>query len=396
MRFSRVAIVNRGEPAMRFVNAVRDFRAERGVPLKTIALFTAPDRESTFVSQADEAHSLGPAFVEDADSGRISTYVHHPTLAEAIEATGADAVWTGWGFVSEDADFAEMCERMGVAFIGPRSETMRVLGDKIASKRLAEESNVPVAPWSGGAVETIEEAMSAADTIGYPALLKATAGGGGRGIRLIAGPDDLRDAFEPAQREAGSAFGNPTLFLEALVPSSRHIEVQIVGDGSGTVWPVGVRDCSVQRRNQKVIEEAPSPLLTARQHEEVKQAAARLGSAVGYESVGTVEFLYEPETERFSFMEVNTRLQVEHPITEVTTGTDLVKLQLAVAQGETLSGGPPETVGHALQEHPEIDGLGKPPRKTDSFISTSRSSRLSRFQEWSNTARMLRCRSATP
>jgi len=349
MRFSRVAIVNRGEPAMRFINAVKDYRSEHDADLSTIALYTTPDRESTFVSEADRAYNLGPALVDDGEGGRLSAYVHHPTLRQALEETGADAVWTGWGFVAEDADFAEMCERLGIVAIGPNARTMRILGDKIASKRLAEQSDVPVAAWSGGPVETIEEATLAANEIGYPLLLKATAGGGGRGIRRIGSPEDLSAAFEPARREAGVAFGNPTVFLESLVPDSRHIEVQIVGDETGAVWAVGVRDCSVQRRNQKVIEEAPSPVLTDEQHREVCDAAARLGRAVGYENVGTVEFLYQPAHKRFSFMEVNTRLQVEHPITEVTTGVDLVKLQLALALGEVLQGEPPVTEGHAIE-----------------------------------------------
>ena len=365
MRFSRIAIVNRGEPAMRFINAVRDYRVEHDVPLKSIALFTTPDRQSAFVSEADEAYHLGSGFIEDTNGTRVTSYVHHPTLREALLATEAEAVWTGWGFVAEDAVFAEMCEEMGIVTIGPSSKTMRILGDKIASKRLAEESNVPVAPWSGGPVDSIEQALEAAQRIGYPNLLKATAGGGGRGIRRIRGPEDLKRAFEPARREAEAAFGNPTVFLEALVGEARHIEVQIVGDGSGTVWPVGVRDCSVQRRNQKIIEEAPSPVLTDAEHYEVAQAAARLGSAVGYESVGTVEFLYEPANQKFSFMEVNTRLQVEHPITEVTTGIDLVKLQVSLALGDVLAGDPPTTEGHAIEvrlnaEDPEADFAPSP------------------------------------
>ncbi len=349
MSFSRIAVVNRGEPAMRLVNAVAEYNRERGTSITTIALYTEPDRHAMFVREADEAHSLGPAHVTDPDGQRHVAYVDYDLLEKALVATKADAVWVGWGFVSEQADFADLCERLGITFIGPSADVMRRLGDKITSKQIAEAASVPVAAWSREPVETVDEALRHAENLGYPVMIKATAGGGGRGIRKVASPEELEPAFTGARAEARSAFGNPTVFLESLVTGARHIEVQIVGDSAGTVWPIGVRDCTVQRRNQKIIEEAPSPVLSDEQDTFVKEAAARLGRAAGYRNAGTVEFLFDEPSGEFFFMEVNTRLQVEHPITEMTTGIDLVKMQLDVARGMRLEGDPPETVGVALE-----------------------------------------------
>ncbi len=347
--FSRIAIINRGEPAMRLINAVQEYNGTHGTDLTTIALYTEPDKRAMFVRRADEAYPLGPAMFTDEHGNRQVSYLDYPRLEEALVRTRADAAWVGWGFVAEHPDFVAMCERLGVWFIGPSSEVMRRLGDKITSKQVAEASNVPVAPWSGGAVTTIEDARAQAARLGYPLLIKATAGGGGRGIRRVGSVEELETAFPSARAEALGAFGNDTVFLETLVPQAKHIEVQMIGDSAGNVWAVGVRDCSVQRRNQKLLEEAPSPSLTAEQHREVLDAAARLGAAAGYENAGTVEFLFDPPTGTFSFMEVNARLQVEHPVTELTTGVDMVKLQLHVARGGLLEGDPPPTVGHAIE-----------------------------------------------
>ncbi|MEO1064351.1 MAG: carboxyl transferase domain-containing protein [Actinomycetota bacterium] len=349
MPISRIAIVNRGEPAMRLINGAREHALERGVDLRTIALHTDTDRNSMFVREADEAFELGPATFVDASGQRQVGYLDYERLEQALVETGADAAWVGWGFVAEHAAFAELCERLGVNFIGPSSAVMRRLGDKITSKQIAEASGVPVAAWSGGPVETVGEAHEHAERIGYPLLIKATAGGGGRGIRRVTAPKELDEAFESARAEALGAFGDGTVFLEELVHAAKHIEVQMIGDDAGTVWSVGVRDCSVQRRNQKIIEEAPSPVLKPDEERHVRDAAARLGRAAGYRNAGTVEFLYEPESGLFSFMEVNARLQVEHPITETTTGVDMVKLQLHVADGGRLIGDPPPTVGHAIE-----------------------------------------------
>ncbi|MCA9764477.1 MAG: ATP-grasp domain-containing protein, partial [Gemmatimonadetes bacterium] len=345
--FHRIAIVNRGEAAMRLIHAVRDINAARALdpageaPLRTIALYTSGERTAMFAREADEAYDLGPA------SDR--PYLDHTVLERALRETRAEAVWVGWGFVAEDPGFADLCDRLGVTFIGPSAESMRKLGDKIGSKLIAEEVGVPVAPWSRGGVDTLEEALAAAEGIGYPLMLKATAGGGGRGIRMVASAADLEDAYQRTRDEAQRAFGSGVVFLERLVTGARHIEVQLIADGQGTAWAIGVRDCSIQRRNQKVIEESASPLLETEQAAEVKAAAERLALAVGYRGAGTVEFLYHPEERSFAFLEVNTRLQVEHPITEVTTDTDLVRLQIHVASGGRLTGDRPVEDGHAIE-----------------------------------------------
>jgi acetyl/propionyl-CoA carboxylase alpha subunit/acetyl-CoA carboxylase carboxyltransferase component len=357
--FSRVAIVNRGEAAMRLIHAVRELAAETRTRVETVALHTDVDRAATFVREADIAYDLGPASARP--------YLDLKALARALAETGADAAWVGWGFVAEDPAFAELCEKAGVTFVGPSAEAMRKLGDKIGAKLIAEEVGVPVAPWSRGAVETLDDALDAAAEIGYPVMLKATAGGGGRGIRVIADEAELTDAYERTAQEAARAFGSGVVFLERLVTGARHVEVQVIADGQGTAWALGVRDCSVQRRNQKIIEESASPLLRAEQAAELKSSAQRLALAVGYRGAATVEFLYHPGDQRFAFLEVNTRLQVEHPVTESTTGFDLVKAQLWVASGGKLEGEPPAERGHAIEarlnaEDPDRDFAPSPGR----------------------------------
>ncbi len=347
--FSRLAVVNRGEPAMRLIHAVHELNYQRADPIRVIALFTDRERDAMFVRQADEAVCLGPSLVDDGLGGRRTGYLDHDALARALQGAGADAAWVGWGFVAEQPEFAELCERLGIVFVGPDPATMRLLGDKIAAKRLAEEAGVPVAPWSDGPVASADEAMGHAERIGFPLMIKAAAGGGGRGIRRVEEPAGLAAAFASARAEALQAFGDGTLLLEQVITPARHIEVQIIADGQGNVWPVGVRDCSYQRRNQKVIEESASPALTTEQERELMTGAQRLALRAGYRNAGTVEFLYEPAERRFSFMEVNTRLQVEHPVTEAVTGLDLVKLQLHIAAGGRLEGEPPASVGHAIE-----------------------------------------------
>ena len=348
--FQRVAIVNRGEAAMRFIHAARDFNQEHGTSLRTIALFTEPDRHSMFVREADEAVCLGPAQVLDPNTQQLkSSYVDYRRLERALATAHADAVWVGWGFVAEHAAFADLCHELGIVFIGPDGDVMRRVGDKIASKRLAEQAQVPVTPWSHGPVETLDDARAHAERLGYPLLIKATAGGGGHGIRLVRSADQLPQAFASARAEAFKAFGDPTVFMEQQVQRARHVEVQIIADHYGTTWAAGVRDCTIQRRHQKILEEAPSPALSPEQDRALREAAVRLSQATGYHNAGTVEFLYEPEINRFSFMEMNTRLQVEHPVTECTTGLDLVNLQIHVARGGRLEGEPPRTIGHAIE-----------------------------------------------
>ncbi|MBX6748416.1 MAG: ATP-grasp domain-containing protein, partial [Micromonosporaceae bacterium] len=363
--FRRIAIVNRGEAAMRLIRAVRELNAERGSaragapPIETIALYTDGERSATFVREADHSYCLGPASARP--------YLDHAVLARALVETGADAAWVGWGFVAEDPAFAELCEKHGVTFIGPSAEAMRKLGDKIGAKLIAEEVGVPVAPWSRGAVDDLDAAMRAADEIGYPLMLKATAGGGGRGIRIIHSAAELAEAYERTRLEAERAFGSGVVFLERLVTGARHVEVQIIADGQGTAWALGVRDCTVQRRNQKIIEESASPVLDPQQVADLKAAAERLALAVDYTGAGTVEFLYHPGDRMFAFLEVNTRLQVEHPITEVTTDVDLVKAQLHVAAGGRLGDVRPTEVGHAVEarlnaEDPDRDFAPAPGR----------------------------------
>ncbi|WP_446215635.1 ATP-binding protein [Micromonospora sp. IBHARD004] len=357
--FSRVAIVNRGEAAMRLIHAVQELAAETGTRIETVALYTDVDRTATFVREADIAYDLGPASARP--------YLDLKALERALVETGADAAWVGWGFVAEDPAFAELCEKVGVTFVGPSAEAMRKLGDKIGAKLIAEEVSVPVAPWSRGAVETLDAALAAAAEIGYPLMLKATAGGGGRGIRVITNEAELADAYERTSQEAARAFGSGVVFLERLVTGARHVEVQVIADGQGTAWALGVRDCSVQRRNQKVIEESASPVLSPVQAAELKTSAERLAVAVGYRGAATVEFLYHPGDRLFAFLEVNTRLQVEHPITESTTGFDLVKAQLHVAAGGRLEGEPPVERGHAIEarlnaEDPDRDFAPSPGR----------------------------------
>src|ERR1700734_339672 len=365
--FKRVAIVNRGEPAMRLINAVREWNAEGRPPLRLIAVYTAADRHAMFVREADEAVLIGPA---DADAAfGSSPYLDYAELERALRECRADAVWPGWGVVSEKAEFVELCDRLGITFIGPSAEVMRRLGDKIESKRLAEQVGVPLAPWSGGPVADLEQARAQAEKIGYPLMVKATAGGGGRGIRLVDSPEQLDEAFERASSEAARTAGDATVFLERAIRGGRHVEVQVVADAGGTVWTLGVRDCSVQRRNQKVIEESASTALDPAREQLLRAKAAELARAAGYVNAGTVEFLYEPTEQLLSFLEVNTRLQVEHPVTEATTGIDIVKLQLHIAGGGALAEigaeldevtGEPPVHGHAIEarltaEDPERD-----------------------------------------
>ncbi|MCW2636990.1 MAG: acetyl-CoA carboxylase, biotin carboxylase subunit [Blastococcus sp.] len=340
--FSRIAVVNRGEPAMRLIRAVRELNAEHGYGIRVIALHTESERRATFVRAADEAVVL-------RETGGTNPYLDHEELARALRAGRADAAWVGWGFVAEDPAFAELCASLGVTFIGPPPEAMRLLGAKIEAKVLAEQTGVPVAAWSHGAVEGVEQGRRHAAEIGYPLIVKSRSGGGGRGIRIVRSEAELEEALTRTQAEAARTFGDPTIFMERLVEGGRHVEVQVIADQHGNVWAPGVRDCSVQRRNQKVLEESSSPVLTAEQSTSLRESSMALVKAAGYVGAGTVEFLYQPDERLFTFLEVNTRLQVEHPVTEMTTGLDIVKLQLHVASGGRLDGEPPREFGHAVE-----------------------------------------------
>jgi acetyl/propionyl-CoA carboxylase alpha subunit/acetyl-CoA carboxylase carboxyltransferase component len=346
----RIAIVNRGEPAMRFIRAVREFNRERSTQIRSIVLYTTPDRHARFVREADEALDLGSAIRLDPGSGqRHPAYLDLARLESALAASRADAVWVGWGFVAERPEFADLCSRKGLTFLGPDGRTMRLLGDKIGAKRLAEEIGVPVIPWGGEAAHTRADALLHARKLGYPVLIKATAGEGGRGIRRAESEAGLPAAFDSARLEADRLFGNSAVYLEKWLPHSRHVEVQILADHHGAIWAVGTRDCTMQRRRQKLIEEAPAWVLRADEERALCEAAVKLARAASYRNAGTMEFLFDPVQRSSAFMEVNTRLQVEHPVTELTTGLDLVKMQIHIALGGRLEGEAPRQTGHAME-----------------------------------------------
>ena len=329
----RIAVLNRGEAAVRFLRALEEYNIERKTAHQSVALYTDTDAEAPFVHMADIAVAMGPAMRPTAAGSTVNAYCDHEHVMALLTQHRCEAVWPGWGFVSEDPAFVARLERAGILFIGPSSGAMQRLGDKIESKRLAEQFNVPVSPWLVIEDQGDDELREAAARIGYPLMVKASAGGGGRGIRKVDHPDQLIGAIEAARNEVARVFSAGGLFMEACITGGRHIEVQLAVDHLGTAYAVGVRDCSIQRRNQKVIEEAPSPVLDAAAEAFICAAATRLAEGAEYRNVGTAEFLYRPADGRFFFLEVNSRLQVEHTITELTTGNDLVKAQLDIAQG---------------------------------------------------------------
>ena len=319
----RVLIANRGEIALRVLRACREMGIE------TVAVYSQPDAEALHVQLADQAVCIGPAKAAES-------YLNQDALLTVAKATGCDALHPGYGFLSESADFADRCTEAGIKFIGPSGDTIRKAGSKSAARDLMKAAGVPVTPGSDGPVSSVQEALEAAQIVGYPVLLKASAGGGGRGIRRCNGPEDLPAAFAEAKAEAQACFGDDEMYLEKLVLCPRHIEFQVLADQFGHVIHLGDRDCSVQRRNQKLIEEAPARCLTPELREKMGEAAVRAARTVGYENAGTVEFLLDADGEHFYFMEMNTRIQVEHGITELITGVDLVRQQLRIASGLAL------------------------------------------------------------
>ncbi|MCU0928393.1 MAG: hypothetical protein MUE62_04135 [Burkholderiaceae bacterium] len=342
-------MANRGEAAVRFMRAARSWSREHGVALSVIALYTHADAEAPFVRMASASVCLGDPMVRGEDGKQRSAYLDVERIVTLARQAGADALWPGWGFASERPELQEACEAHGLVFLGPPASAMRALGDKIAAKRLAEKAGVPVSPWSR---ESVDEAGAAACAarIGYPVLLKATAGGGGRGIRRVDHPDELVGAYRSAAAEAGAAFGDPSIFVEAFVADARHVEVQVLADSHGGVWALGTRDCSMQRRQQKVLEEAPAPGLSADVEQALCEAGKNLARASGYVSAGTAEFLLLPDLKTFYFLEMNTRLQVEHTVTEEIFGLDLVGLQIDVGRGERLPAEhPPAPRGAAIE-----------------------------------------------
>ena len=345
--FSRVAIVNRGEAALRFVHAALELNRE-GERLRTIALYTEPDRHALFVREADEAYDLGPALVDAPDGRRMVAYLDLARLERALRETGAEAAWPGWGFVAEQPGFVDLCERLGVTFIGPPAAAMRALCDKVACKRLAEGLGIPVVPWAGVPAGGEQEAARQALGLGFPVVVKPSSGSGGRGVREVETPGALAAALERARGDAWRSFGHTTVFLERRLDGVRQIDIQVIADAWGGVWALPGREASIQRRHQKLIEESPAALAPAREAV-LRQAAVRLVRAAGYVGAVAIEFLCDPNGEDYWLLEANTRLEVEHAVTEVTTGIDLVKMQVHVARGGRLPGEPPPAVGHAIE-----------------------------------------------
>ncbi len=335
--FKKILIANRGEIALRVIRACK----ELGV--KTVAIHSEADALGLHVRAADEKVCVGPA--ESALS-----YRNIPNVLSAAEITGADAIHPGYGFLSENAHFAEVCESIGIKFIGPSSEHIAHMGDKAKAREIVAKRGLPVTPGSPGELGSEEDALQAAQTIGFPVIIKATAGGGGRGMRVVNRAEELGRAFQAAQAEAKSAFGNDGVYLERYFLEPRHIEVQVLADYQGHVIHLGERDCSIQRRHQKLVEETPSPVIDDKLRREIGRAAVEAVKAVQYRNIGTVEFLLDKER-NFYFMEVNTRIQVEHPITEMVTGVDLVKEQIRLAAGQPLAMKQHDVVlnGHSLE-----------------------------------------------
>ncbi|MEE2863139.1 MAG: acetyl-CoA carboxylase biotin carboxylase subunit [Gemmatimonadota bacterium] len=335
--FNKVLIANRGEIALRIIRACH----ELGV--KTVAVYSEADRESLHVRFADEDVCIGPAPAAES-------YLNAPRIIAAAEVTGAEAIHPGYGFLAENPEFSEICARSGITFIGPTPEQIRLMGDKATARETMVKTGVPTVPGSHGIVPTVEEAIPIAEEIGFPVMIKASAGGGGKGMRVSVDVDGFPKHFAAAQNEARAAFANSDVYLERCILKPRHVEIQVFGDQHGRVMHFGERDCSIQRRHQKLVEEAPSPGLTAELRAEMGAAAVLAAKAIDYVGAGTVEFLLDQDGS-FYFMEMNTRIQVEHPVTEVTTGFDLLKEQIRVAAGEPLAAPDGEIVHqrHAIE-----------------------------------------------
>ncbi|HWT78162.1 MAG TPA: biotin carboxylase N-terminal domain-containing protein, partial [Candidatus Methylomirabilis sp.] len=345
--FSKVLIANRGEIAVRIIRACRE------MGLKTVAVFSQADADALHVQLADESVCIGPP-------PPAASYLQVPRIISAAEITGAQAIHPGYGFLAENRQFAEICENCGIQFIGPPASSIQMMGDKAEARRMATANGVAVLPGTEYPVRDLEEAKRAAREIGYPVLIKASAGGGGKGMRLVVSADGLESALATAAAEAAAAFGDAGVYLERFLTNPRHVEIQVLMDAHGHGIHLGERDCSIQRRHQKLVEEAPSPVLTDSLRQRMGQAALRVAHAAGYRSAGTVEFLLD-ERGTFYFMEMNTRIQVEHPVTEMVTDVDLVKSQIMIAAGAKLADvlqGPIVHRGHAIEcrinaEHPE-------------------------------------------
>ena len=360
--FRKILIANRGEIAVRIIRAARELGIE------TVAVYSTADKEALHTLLADEAVCIGPA-------KSTESYLNMNAVLSAAVLTGSEAIHPGFGFLSENSKFATMCEEVGIKFIGPSGSVMDMMGDKINARAQMIKAGVPVIPGSDGEVHSAEEALKVADRIGYPVMLKASAGGGGKGIRKVERAEDLVPAFESASTEAKAAFGNGAMYLERVIYPARHIEVQILADQFGHVVHLGERDCSLQRNNQKVLEESPSVAIGKTILDQIGSAAVRAAESVGYENAGTIEFLYDEGKGEFYFMEMNTRVQVEHPVTEFVTGMDIVKEQIKIAAGQELSVRQEDIQisGHAIEcrinaENPAFNFAPSPGKITNLYL----------------------------
>ncbi|MFC2968755.1 acetyl-CoA carboxylase biotin carboxylase subunit [Acidimangrovimonas pyrenivorans] len=334
--FEKILIANRGEIALRVIRACRE------MGIRSVAVHSTADADAMHVRMADESVCIGP-------NSSTDSYLSVPAIVSACEITGAEAIHPGYGFLSENANFVQVLEDHGIAFIGPSAEHIRIMGDKITAKETAEKLGIPVVPGSDGGVPDVAAALRVAEEIGYPVIIKATAGGGGRGMKVARDASELESAFRTARVEAKAAFGNDEVYIEKYLQKPRHIEIQVFGDGKGNAVHLAERDCSLQRRHQKVFEEAPGPVITAEQRDRIGKICADAVASIGYAGAGTIEFLFEDG--EFYFIEMNTRLQVEHPVTEAIFGVDLVREQIRVASGMPLSFGQNELEinGHAIE-----------------------------------------------
>ncbi|MGT2935191.1 acetyl-CoA carboxylase biotin carboxylase subunit [Streptococcus castoreus] len=360
--FKKILIANRGEIAVRIIRAARE------LGISTVAVYSEADKEALHTILADEAICIGPARSKES-------YLNMNSVLSAAIVTGAQAIHPGFGFLSENSKFATMCEEMHIKFIGPSSEVMDKMGDKINARSEMLKAGVPVIPGSDGEVYSVQEALAIADKIGYPVMLKASAGGGGKGIRKVESEADLEAAFNAASQEALGAFGNGAMYLEKVISPARHIEVQILGDSQGNIIHLGERDCSLQRHNQKVLEESPSIAIGATLRQRMGETAVCAAQAVAYENAGTIEFLLDESSGEFYFMEMNTRIQVEHPVTEFVTGVDIVKEQIKIAAGHPLSVSQEEITitGHAIEcrinaENPAFNFAPSPGKITELYL----------------------------
>lgn len=321
--FDKILIANRGEIAVRIIRACRE------MGIKTVAVFSEPDREALHTQLADEAVCIGSAKVGDS-------YLDMNNIISAAVEKQAQAIHPGFGFLSENSMFAGVCKDCNIKFIGPKGSVIDALGNKANARQMMINAGVPVIPGSDGVLADVEQAYEMADKLGYPVIVKASAGGGGKGIRIVRKKEELKEAFLSAQSETKAAFGDDSMYMEKLIEGARHVEVQILGDSFGNVIHLGERDCSLQRKNQKVLEETPCEVLSESTRAKICDSAVRAAKAAGYENAGTIEFLYDEDSDKYYFMEMNTRVQVEHPITEMVTGVDIVKEQIRIAAGEKL------------------------------------------------------------